>query len=189
MLRKYVQKIVKSELQDKELEYFYNSLPDSNIVSQWEKEHEELKEKITHLKQDKAYSNERNKYLHLQLSQEKAKYSKQVKYTEEMCKKLSEQISELKNQLEEQSFKNGNLQFNTYGDKYAINTLQDENKKLKELIENLDAELTLKGNILSELKQEKTDILFLINKYLNDHTDFTTLYLLITKIKTILDKE
>lgn len=141
MLKKYIQNIVKSEFQDKELEYFYKNLPSSNTLLQWEKEHEELKEKIRFLKQDKLYLKER-------LDKEKSlSHSINTSYFNNLVD--SKNIEILTLQEENENFKK-------IIDKQSQDYLALSNKteKLKESIENLEGKLILKGNLLSEQKQE-----------------------------------
>lgn len=131
MLKRYIKDIIKTELTKQKLNDIYGSARSYNLNSVSDKERQQLNEEISILKNHNNNIIERNKSLRLKLSQEKNKYDELLKYADESYKKQSERINELEQQLEAKALKNGNLQFNTYGDKYVINTLQNENEKLK----------------------------------------------------------
>lgn len=137
MLKRYIKDIVKTELTKQKLNHIYGSARSYNLNSVSDKERQQYNEEISILKNHNDNIIERNKYLQLQLSQEKNKYDDLLKCIDESYKKQSERINELEQQLEDKSLENGNLQFNSYSDKYEINILQNENEKLKQENEQL----------------------------------------------------
>lgn len=137
MLRKYVQKIVKSELENTELEKFYNILPDSNIVSQWEREHEELKTKIRHLKQDKINLKERlTKAESLKISVDSVYFNDMVE-----AKKLNDHFKKI---IDKQNQDYLILSNKTENFKSELEKQKEKNSVLQEEIKELDHQLETK---------------------------------------------
>lgn len=116
-------------------------------IKSQDKKIKELEEENRHIKSQLS----NNIYFNL--------YQKQVERTEILVKEKDKEIEELKDLYEKERNKN----YKTL----ESEELKQKNKKLKEIIENLEDNLIIKGNLLSEQKEENEKLKIKVDEYYN----------------------
>lgn len=174
MLKSYIKKIVKSELAKEKLNkscgkykslvmYFNDTIhQQNNELSKLYNTNSSLKESIENLEgklilKANLLSGLKQEYVKLKRENEKLKESIKnlggtLNLKDNLLNEKNKEIEELKVLYEQEKLEKNKFLFNTYGEKYEIDSLKLENEELKEENKHLKNTLKLSKNIILELK-------------------------------------
>lgn len=169
MLKKYIKETVKRELTKQKLNDIYGSSRTYNLNSVSDKERQELNGQISTLKNYNNNMVERNRYLTLEIDKLKQENEK-LNGDKEVLKDALEESNNYVAYLEKENEQLKNLSCTiVVGNDGKLDSLfnqklKSENEKLKQSIENLEGKLILKGNLLSEQREENEKLKNILNE-------------------------